>query len=68
MTNDGTTFWIWNTERNAWWAPECHGYTNKIEEAGIYSEEKAREICDQANRHSDSPQDLMVPTTCRVSR
>lgn len=41
---------IWSFEHNAWWKPNWNGYTERIEEAGIYGEEEAKAICDDANK------------------
>ncbi len=40
---------IWSFEHNAWWKPDWNGYTENIKEAGIYTEENAKDICDSAN-------------------
>ena len=42
-------YWIWSIEHNAWWKPSCIGYTKKRAEAGVYPQDKAIEICQNAN-------------------
>lgn len=42
-------FAIWSNERKAWWRQNRHGYTRDPEEAGLFSEETAQEICNEAN-------------------
>lgn len=44
-------FWIWSIEHNAWWRPMERGYTHEIQDAGIYTKEKAVEICFHANEY-----------------
>jgi hypothetical protein len=34
-----------------WWRPNSLGYTNDIEQAGLYTEKEAREIERRANAH-----------------
>lgn len=42
---------IWSFERNAWWKPDCWGYTENIAEAGLYKRDYAEKIVDAANRY-----------------
>ena len=39
---------IWSNEHGAWWKPGEWGYTRLIEEAGRYTERRARQICARA--------------------
>jgi len=32
---------IWSDEHGAWWRPDGMGYTQRIEEAGLYNEDEA---------------------------
>jgi hypothetical protein len=57
---------IWSDEHGAWWAPDKAGYTRELELAGRYSLEEATEICENANRYSDSIQETMFP--CPIKR
>ena len=40
---------IWSFEHDAWWRPNWYGYTENIEEAGIYEEKVAHGILFDAN-------------------
>ena len=51
---------IWSFEHKAWWKPNEHGYTPDYENAGIYQQINAIEICIRANHHSDV-NEAMVP-------
>lgn len=42
---------IWNFERGAWWMGDRDGYTKKIEVAGRFAFDEAREICQSGNIH-----------------
>ncbi len=44
---------IWSNEHIAFWKPNHGGYCYKVENAGRYSFEKAREICKSGNYPSD---------------
>jgi hypothetical protein len=51
-------------EHAAWWRPHECGYTKHRHQAGRYTEERAIEICRNANlgcRDGDVPQEAMVP-------
>ena len=39
---------IWSNEHRAWWAPNRIGYTTNLSKAGVYSEDAAASICEQA--------------------
>lgn len=41
----GLVWLVWSNEHNAWWAPEERGYTQDMDLAGRYTEERADEIC-----------------------
>lgn len=43
-------FVIWSNEHVRWWRPGSMGYTAVMAEAGRYSYESAKEICENANR------------------
>lgn len=46
MTYDKDLRWmIWSNEHNAWWRPNSCGYTDLIEQAGLYSYDEAKSIC-----------------------
>lgn len=40
---------IWCFERNMWWKDGRMGYTESIDEAGLYSADEARDIVQTAN-------------------
>jgi hypothetical protein len=40
---------IWSFEHNAWWNPAWRGYTQDVNEAGLYDKEEAEKICENAN-------------------
>ncbi len=42
-------FHIWSNEHNAWWKPNHAGYTNRVEDAGVYSYDESITICKGAN-------------------
>lgn len=44
---------IWSIEHTGWWMPNGNGYTNKLDEAGLYTYTKATEIVRGANRNLD---------------
>lgn len=53
---------IWSLEHGAWWRPGEWGYTRDRSEAGIYSLERATEICLRANIVTgNQPNEAMVP-------
>ena len=37
---------IWDTTRKKWWKPKGIGYTGRLIEAGTYSKDYAKKICD----------------------
>lgn len=41
---------IWSEEHGAWWGPDERGYTTSIMIAGRYSPDRAKAICEAANR------------------
>jgi hypothetical protein len=54
---------IWSNEHGAWWRPGSMGYTRIIAQAGRYTLERARYICEEANRYqakSEEPNEVMV--------
>jgi len=59
-------YYIWSWEHRGWWKPNECGYTQNVEEAGLYTYEQAREICINANytfisRMTPMPNEAMVP-------
>lgn len=54
-------FYIFSYERNMFWAHNRLGYTHNISEAGEYSLDEAIEICLNANSHSKTLQESMIP-------
>lgn len=61
---------IYSHEHTAWWSPKRWGYTDRIAEAGLYSEEEARGICERAALGwpqgmppKGLPPEVMVPAT-----
>lgn len=62
---------IWSTEHNAYWRPENTGYTRRQIEAGRYTKEEARKICESNSRRAGStlpedvpPEIMMVAPEC----
>lgn len=47
MTDD--PYVIWSFEHCAWWGPGRWGYTDKLADAGRYTQTEAEAICAQAN-------------------
>lgn len=39
---------IWSNEHLAWWRTASKGYSSNIKDAGLYSLEEARQICNMA--------------------
>lgn len=52
-------FLIWSTRERAWWLPNEAGYTPKRAEAGRYTLEDAKAICDSMN-YTDVPMATLV--------
>jgi hypothetical protein len=56
---------IWSNEHMAWWNPYEMGYTRVLSEAGRYSFEAARGICERANQYlktdCEGPREAMCP-------
>jgi hypothetical protein len=40
---------IWSFQHDMWWASNERGYTDNIHSAGVYSRQRAEEICASAN-------------------
>lgn len=51
---------IYSYEHKAWWKPGERGYSEDIGGAGVYSFEKAVEICKSANLYTNSPNEVMI--------
>ena len=54
---------IWSNEHNAWWGPAERGYVRDIRSAGLYTFERAAEICDCANiavEPDEAPKETML--------
>jgi hypothetical protein len=52
---------VWSEERGAWWRSGERGYTPSLLKAGRYSEKRAREIADEANRYSETLHEVALP-------
>lgn len=55
---------IWSVGHNAWWKGGEFGYTTDRTNAGIYTFDKAIEICKRANfalTNEEKPNEAMVP-------
>lgn len=52
---------IWSFEHNQWWKHGSSGYTEDINNAGIYSLEVATEIAILANKYSNKLEEAIVP-------
>lgn len=48
---EGTRWYIWSNEHNAWWKPDWKGYTPDKTSAGVYSYAEAIKIVEGANEH-----------------
>ena len=44
-------YYIWSFEHNSWWRWHSRGYTTDIKQAGKYSFDNAKQICDSANAY-----------------
>ncbi|KKK82129.1 hypothetical protein LCGC14_2806510, partial [marine sediment metagenome] len=42
---------IWSHEHQAWWRPDCCGYTQEVSEAGKYTKAEAGNIVASATPH-----------------
>jgi hypothetical protein len=42
-------FLIWSIEHDAWWAPAERGYTQRIADAGMYTDDESAKILERAN-------------------
>lgn len=42
-------YYIWSIEHNAWWGKNNCGYQTSITEAGLYDEDTANGIIEEAN-------------------
>ncbi len=63
-------FYIWSNEHQAWWKAYSWGYTKLISQAGVYDEETALEIIENANirlKEDGVPNETLVPATQRYS-
>lgn len=49
MNTEGTRWYIWSMEHNAFWAPDRNGYTNRRDSAGTYNFVEATEIVRNGN-------------------
>lgn len=45
--------------RNLWWRPRSAGYTEKVEEAGRYTDAEALDIAERMNDGGDRPVKLV---------
>lgn len=54
-------FFIYCFERNQFWKQSEFGYTSDIQEAGEFTYDRAITICENANKHSSTVQEAMVP-------
>jgi len=60
-SHKGRNWLIYSNEHGAWWKPDSRGYTRSIDEAGRYTEEEARDICNEAGLNNEGiPQEVMV--------
>lgn len=48
MSEQPLYYLVWSHERKAWWRAGEHGYTDRLEEAGRFREDRARDICRDA--------------------
>lgn len=54
-------FLIWSNEHRAWWRPHRAGYTQCIQQAGIYSGKDAMQIVSDATlRWMEAPKEVPV--------
>lgn len=43
---DNNAYCIWDPLRGKWWNPNSRGYSGNLSNAGTYSKEHAKRICD----------------------
>jgi hypothetical protein len=61
---DDTLVYIWSVEHDAYWSPNCRGYTSVRGLAGAYPLKQAIEICQGANvglYESATPKETIQP-------
>ena len=50
MSDAPRRYLVWSFEHGGWWTPGgARGYTNELEEAGLFSHDRALEICLSGN-------------------
>jgi hypothetical protein len=52
---------IWSIEHRGWWLKSRHGYNSATHKAGRFSFDEATEICNHANKYSETIEEIMVP-------
>ncbi len=60
------TYYIWSFEHKGWWKSSRRGYSENLSDAGLYFEEAAHKILNEANFLFDSgratmPNEALVP-------
>lgn len=55
------TYHIWSNEHNSWWKPNHAGYTQRVEDAGVYDYDTAIAICRGANYEWDMNHTSKLP-------
>lgn len=53
---------IWSNEHGLWWKPNQRGYTQRVEEAGLYTLDEAIKICTEANFLSNQINEVLCPS------
>lgn len=54
---------IWSVEHQGWWRQFRRGYTPFAAEAGLFDRSEAREIVLDANRYSDTLEEVAIAIT-----
>jgi hypothetical protein len=57
---------LWSFEHDAWWAPDCRGYTLALDEAGRYTGEEAADILADANLVATNEQVMRLEDAQRL--
>ena len=56
-------YYIWSNEHQLWWKPGSQGYTDKIGEAGVYSEKESAKLIKGTYLRKDGlPEEIRIPT------
>lgn len=65
MKHNSGLWVIWSNEHHAWWRDGSLGYTSDLLSAGIYTEDTAKGIVDEANRY-EPDSEWTIPWTAAI--